>query len=73
VAETEHTVVVIPVVLEIVEIEVVIVIRIPIDVGHVMVAIGRYAINYLGHCKQRRSLVVFYPKPGLLSLSHRLI
>lgn len=72
-AETKQAVVIVPIVLEVAEIEVPVAVRVPVDVRHAVVAVGVYMISHLNHRKRRRPLSVFYAESLLHSLSHRLI
>lgn len=78
VAEAEEAVVVVPVILEVAQVELEIVIRVPVHVGNPVVAVGILpklcTINRLFHRGRHQPPSVFYSEPYLLdSLSHRLI
>ena len=63
-AEAHQTVIVIPVVLEIAEVEFVVAVRVPVDVRHPVAAIGVYALNCPNHRKRRLPPSEFYAEPA---------
>lgn len=72
-AEANNTIVIIPIILEVAEVEFIVTVRVAFDVRHPVVAISVYAPNYPNHQKQHLLFFVFYAKSKLLSLTHRLI